>query len=94
MEATTVYFERPGQENTAEVFRAVKRRAAELGIRTVLVASTRGDTAVKAVAALDGLRLVVVTHSPEISRRLGRSLVLADGCVVSLGTLTDPLLPA
>lgn len=63
MEATTVYFERPGQENTAEVFRAVKRRAAELGIRTVLVASTRGDTAVKAVAALDGLRLVVVSHS-------------------------------
>ena len=63
MEARTVYFERPGQENTEEVFRVVKQRAAELGIRTVLVASTRGETAVKAAAALEGLRLVIVTHS-------------------------------
>ena len=30
MQATTVYFERPGQENTDDVFRAVKQRAAGL----------------------------------------------------------------
>lgn len=65
MEATTVYFERPGQENTDDVFRAIKRRAAEPGIRTVLVASTRGDTAVKAAAGLDGLRLVVISRKPH-----------------------------
>lgn len=63
MEARTIYFERPGWENTEEVLRTVKRRAAELGIRTVLVATTRGDTAVKATEALEGLRLVAVTHS-------------------------------
>lgn len=63
MEAKTVYFERPGQENTAEVLRIVGQRAKELGIKTVVVASTLGDTAVKAVEALKGFRVIVVTHS-------------------------------
>jgi lipoprotein-releasing system ATP-binding protein len=38
--------------------------------------------------------LVVVTHSPEISRRLGRSLTLVDGCVASSEAFTDPLIRA
>ncbi len=63
MESKTVYFERPGRENTEEVLRIVGQRAGELGIKTVLVASTRGDTAVQAVEALQGLRVIVVTHS-------------------------------
>jgi lipoprotein-releasing system ATP-binding protein len=41
-----------------------------------------------------GSGLVVVTHSPQISERLGRSLVLADGYIENLGTLTDPAIPA
>ncbi|MFH1651954.1 MAG: pyruvate kinase alpha/beta domain-containing protein [Chloroflexota bacterium] len=63
MEQQTVYFEKPGAENTDETLRIVKKRAEELGIKTVLVASTRGDTAVKAVEALKGLRVVGVSHS-------------------------------
>ncbi|HEY50464.1 MAG TPA: hypothetical protein G4O20_01500 [Dehalococcoidia bacterium] len=63
MESKTVYFERPGRENTDEVLRIVGQRAGELGIKTVLVASTRGDTAAQAVEALKGLRIIVVTHS-------------------------------
>ncbi len=63
MESKTVYFERPGRDNTNEVLRIVGQRAGELGIKTVLVASTRGDTAVQAVEALKGLRVIVVTHS-------------------------------
>ena len=63
MEAKTVYFERPGQENTAEVLKIAGQRAKELGIGTVVLASTRGETAVQAVAALKGLRVIVVTHS-------------------------------
>jgi hypothetical protein len=63
MEAKTVYFERPGQENTAEVLRLAGQRAKELSIKTVVVASTRGDTAVQAVAALKDLRVIIVTHS-------------------------------
>jgi len=38
--------------------------------------------------------LVVVTHSPEIATRLGRKLVLADGCVAGTECITDALLSA
>jgi len=62
MELKTIYFENPGGENTEEVLRIAKQRAEELGIKTILVASTRGDTAVRAVDALKGLRVIVVTH--------------------------------
>jgi hypothetical protein len=63
MESKTVYFERPGRDNTEEVLRIVAQRAKELNIKTVLVASTRGDTAVQATAALKGLKVIAVTHS-------------------------------
>ena len=62
MESKTVYFENPGNENTEEVLRITKQRAEELGIKTILVASTRGDTAVKAMDVLQGLRVIIVTH--------------------------------
>lgn len=68
MESTTVYFDKPGEENTEAVFSIAKRRAEELGIRTILVASTVGNTAVKAVAALSGFRVIVVTESTGISQ--------------------------
>ena len=48
MESKTIYFENPGRENTEEVLRSVKQRAEELGIKTIVVASTVGNTAVKA----------------------------------------------
>ena len=38
--------------------------------------------------------LVVVTHSPEIATRLGRKLVLSDGCVVGAESFTDVPLSA
>ncbi len=63
MELKTVYFENPGRGNTDEVLRIARQRAEELGIKTVLVASTTGETAVKAMDALQGLRVIVVTHS-------------------------------
>lgn len=63
MEAKTTYFEKPGVENTDAVLALVKQRAKELGIKTILVASTSGKTAVKAMDVLKGLRVIVVTHS-------------------------------
>jgi hypothetical protein len=63
METKIIYFDRPGQENTSEVLSIARKRAEELGIKTVLVASTRGETAVQAVEALSGLRVIIVTHS-------------------------------
>ncbi len=62
MEVKTVYFENSGGENTEAVFNIVKQRAKELGIQKILVASTNGDTAVRAMDALTGFKVIVVTH--------------------------------
>ncbi|MEE8414451.1 MAG: pyruvate kinase alpha/beta domain-containing protein [Dehalococcoidales bacterium] len=62
MELKTVYFEKPGEDNTDESFGIAKARAKELGIKTVIVASTRGNSAVKAVDAFKGMKIIVVTH--------------------------------
>ncbi|GAH60515.1 unnamed protein product, partial [marine sediment metagenome] len=37
MEGKTVYFAKPGTENTEEVLRIAKIRAEELGIKSILV---------------------------------------------------------
>ena len=63
MELKTVYFKKPGVENTDEALRIAKQRAEELGIKTILVASHTGYTAVKAMEALKGMRVIIVTHS-------------------------------
>jgi len=61
MESKTVYFEKPGRENTEAALRAAKQRADELGIKTALVASTEGDTAAKAMEILKGMRVIAVS---------------------------------
>jgi len=63
----SVYFEKPGPQNTARTLEIAKQRANELGIRTVLVASTRGETGVQAAQQLQGYDVVVVTHSTGFS---------------------------
>ena len=63
MEVKTVYFENPGSENTEEVLRIAKQRAEELGIKTIVVASTRGDTAVKAVEVFSRFKVIAVSHT-------------------------------
>lgn len=63
LEGEIVYFEKPGKENTGRVFDMVKARAEELGISTILVASTRGDSAAKSAEFLDGLRIIAVSHA-------------------------------
>jgi len=62
MESKTVYFDQPGGENTEAVLRIAKQRAKELGIKNIVVSSTRGDTAVRAMDVLKGFRVIVVTH--------------------------------
>jgi hypothetical protein len=63
----SVYFEEPGPRNTARTLEIAKRRADELGIRTVLVASTWGRTGVQAAQLLENYDVVVVTHSTGFS---------------------------
>ena len=62
MELKTVYFKNPGGENTEEVLGIVRQRAEELGIKTIVMASTSGNTAVRAMDVLQGLSAIVVTH--------------------------------
>ncbi len=63
MEINTVYFEQPGPENTERALVIAARRADELGIKTVLVASTGGDTGRRAVEVFKGRRVIVVSHT-------------------------------
>ena len=60
-------FEKSGPQNTERTLEAAARRAAELGIRNVLVATTTGETAVKALRHFAAARLAAVTHSTGFS---------------------------
>ena len=63
VQVTATYFEKPGKENTQRTLDLAKRRAEKLGIKTILVASTRGDTGVRACETFRDYDVVVVTHS-------------------------------
>ena len=63
MEGKIVYFSNPGPENTEEVLHIARLRADELGIKTIVVASTRGNTAAKAVEVFEGAKVIAVSHS-------------------------------
>ena len=57
MERKTVYFEKPGgEENTTKTLALAKARADKLGIKTIVVASTIVDTAVKAMDIFQGYK--------------------------------------
>ncbi len=81
-----VYFEAPGPQNTYEVLRLAKERADALGIRDVVVASTTGETGIKASMVFKGFNLVVVSHaighrSPGVQSMLeeNKERILASG---------------
>lgn len=80
--AQTLYFAKPGPDNTERALERVAERAEALGLETVVVATTRGRTAWQAVQKLSGLNVIAVTHSvgfrepyeseldPEIVRKI------------------------
>lgn len=63
LETRTVYFARPGPTNTGRTLELAYARAKELGIRQVIVATTCGDTAVRATQVMLGMEVIAVTHS-------------------------------
>ncbi len=76
-------FRKPGPKNTGAVIKSVAKRAMELGIKKVLVATCSGDTALKARDMLpEDVRVIAVSHvtgfkepnSQEISEDAARSL--------------------
>ncbi len=63
IEIQNVYFPEPGSANTEKTLEIAKRRAEQLGIKTIVVASTSGETGVKAVKLFANYKVVVVTHA-------------------------------
>lgn len=58
----TVYFEKPGPENTENTLKLAKKRAKQLNIKNIVVASTTGETGAKASKLFKDYNLTVVTH--------------------------------
>ena len=60
----TVYYEEGGAEHTEATLKAALQAARELGVKKVLVASTSGDTGVKAAELFKGggVQVIVVGH--------------------------------
>jgi len=54
------YFEERGQANTERTLELARQRAREAGIRSIVLASTRGYTAAKALETCSDLNLVAV----------------------------------
>lgn len=73
------YFQRPGKENTDTTLRLVSARAAALGIKKVLVATTTGFTGLRALELLpDDIKIIAVTHSTGFSEPDKQELQVAD----------------
>jgi hypothetical protein len=98
------YFETSGIENTDRTLQIAKEYAKGNGIRSIVVASTRGYAAEKASKVFGGFNLVVVTHvnsflepnSQEFSEDLrvrletkGVKVVTAAHAFVGVNRLTD-----
>jgi hypothetical protein len=62
VERKTLYFEAHGKLNTDTLLDYVEEYARNVGIINVVVASTTGETGVKASQVFKGLNVVVVTH--------------------------------
>ncbi|HTY92020.1 MAG TPA: pyruvate kinase alpha/beta domain-containing protein [Methanocella sp.] len=70
------YFEKPGPQNTDDTIRFAVKRAKELEIKYVVVASVSGETGVKAARAFKGtgVKVVVVGHHVGFSKPGAREL--------------------
>jgi uncharacterized protein len=62
MDNKIVYFEKQGESYTDQTLAMAKKRADELGIKTIVLASSGGNTAAKAVNIFQGMKIIAVTH--------------------------------
>ena len=77
----TVYFEKTGPENTEVTLKLAKMQAKELGIENVVVASTTGETGVKASKVFKGYNLVVVSHVTGFKKPDFQQLI-PENCII------------
>ena len=61
MQITSLVFDKPGPQNTDATLSAVARRAKELGIHQIVVASSHGKTALRAAELLGDLKVIAVS---------------------------------
>jgi hypothetical protein len=59
----TTYFKEVGEANTTRTIELARERAIKLGIRTILVASTSGNTGALASQMLTDFECIVISHS-------------------------------
>jgi hypothetical protein len=57
-----MYFAASGRQNTENTLNLARKRAGELGINEVVLASSTGDTAMAALEVFSGFRVTVVTY--------------------------------
>jgi uncharacterized protein len=93
MQGKIVYFDKPGVDNTEEVLRIAKKRATELDIKTIVVATTVGNTGVRATEVFKGMKVVAVTHStgnkaPDVQELTeeNRQKIIANGGLILTAT--------
>ena len=57
-----MYFDKPGKDNTDQTLQQAAERANELGLDEVVVATSTGSTAYRAMEIFKGMRLTAVTY--------------------------------
>lgn len=70
----TVYFNETGIGNTDTTLKMAKERAKTLGIKSIVVASTRGETGAKTSETFKGYNVIIVTHSTGFKESDGQEL--------------------
>ncbi|NOR53086.1 MAG: hypothetical protein GQ536_03240 [Candidatus Aminicenantes bacterium] len=63
LSVSCVYFKKEGRKNSKRTLEIAAKRAEELGINSVIVASTSGETGLIAAELFPSKNLVIVTHS-------------------------------
>ncbi|MDP3062641.1 MAG: pyruvate kinase alpha/beta domain-containing protein [Chloroflexota bacterium] len=88
-EVTVTYYDKSGPDNTEATLRIAKKRAEELGIHTIVVASTKGKTGVRATEVFKGEKVVVVSHTAGFDQpntqqltEENRKRILANGGII------------
>jgi len=93
VERKTLYFTSPGEANTDALLKFVKDYAETHGLNHIVVASTTGETGVKASQVFKGFNVVVVTHhvgmeAPNVSelKEENRLEILENGAKILTAT--------
>jgi hypothetical protein len=73
------YFTKPGKQNTKDLLDAVARRAKELAINKILIATCSGQTALAARKVVDpSIKIIAVTHYTGFEKPNHQELTAAD----------------